>query len=217
MMSTMIDMLGIASGSFVVAFSGAAAPGPLLLTTIKESVGHDARVGAMLSLGHALIEMPVVVLLSFGLVNIDTSSIVFWLGIVGGLALVLFGVLTLRSSMGPAVALDVKGPQVGASAVRLTLLGGMASASNPYWTLWWLTIGITSIVQAMVLGPLGLVVFYLSHIAGDAVVFVSVSALTSKAKNVLGGKGYRILLIATGVILFAIGAHFVLSALAVIP
>ncbi|HYA21943.1 MAG TPA: LysE family transporter, partial [Thermoproteota archaeon] len=210
----MIDMLGIASASFVVAFSGAAAPGPLLLTTIKESVGRDARVGVMLSLGHALVELPVVVLLSLGLVSIDTYSVVFWLGIVGGIVLVFFGFMTLRSSAGSVSAVDAKEPQTGTSAARLTLLGGVASASNPYWTLWWLTIGITSIVQAMVLGPLGLFVFYLSHIAGDAVVFVSVSALTSRAKNVLGGRGYRILLIVTGIILIAIGAYFVLSALA---
>jgi len=213
----MIDVLGIALASFVVAFSGAAAPGPLLLTVIKESVGRDARVGLMLSLGHALVELPVVVLLSLGLVSIDPSSIMFWLGITGGIVLVAFGLLTLRSSMGPETAIDAKGPQTGTSAVRLTLLGGVASASNPYWTLWWLTIGVTSIVQAMVLGPMGLLVFYISHIAGDAIVFVSVSALISRAKNILGGRGYRILLIVTGVVLIVIGAGFVLSALRLIP
>lgn len=213
----MIDMLRIALASFVVAFSGAAAPGPLLLTVVKESVGRDARVGLMLSLGHALVELPVVVLLSFGLVNIDPGSITFWLGIIGGIVLIAFGLLTLRSSMGSETAIDAKEPRTGTSALRLTLLGGVTSASNPYWTLWWLTIGVTSIVQAMVLGPIGLLVFYISHIAGDAVVFVSVSALTSRAKNILGGRGYRILLIVTGVILIVIGAGFVLSALKLIP
>jgi hypothetical protein len=44
-----------------------------------------------------------------------------------------------------------------------------------------------------------------------------VSALTSRAKNVLGGRGYRALLIGTGVILIAIGASFVLLALESIP
>jgi len=213
----MIDMLRIALASFVVAFSGAAAPGPLLLTVVKESVGRDARVGLMLSLGHALVELPVVVLLSFGLVNIDPGSITFWLGIIGGIVLIAFGLLTLGSSMGSETAIDAKEPRTGTSALRLTLLGGVTSASNPYWTLWWLTIGVTSIVQAMVLGPIGLLVFYISHIAGDAVVFVSVSALTSRAKNILGGRGYRILLIVTGVILIVIGAGFVLSALKLIP
>lgn len=209
----MIDLLGIALASFVVAFSGAAAPGPLLLTVIKESVGRDARVGLMLSLGHATVELPVVVLLSLGLVKVDLSGIMFWLGLIGGMALVAFGLLTLKASSRRETVVDVGEKQTRTSAMRLTLLGGMTSASNPYWTFWWLTIGVTSIVQAMVLGPLGLFVFYLGHIAGDGVVFTSVSALTSGAKNALGGRGYRALLIGTGVILIAIGASFTLSAL----
>jgi threonine/homoserine/homoserine lactone efflux protein len=208
-----IDLLGIALASFVVAFSGAAAPGPLLLTVIRESVGRDARVGLMLSLGHAMIELPVVVLLSLGLVKVDPSGIMFWLGLIGGMALVAFGLLTLKASSRRETVVDVEEKQTRTSAMRLALLGGMTSASNPYWTFWWLTIGVTSIVQAMVLGPLGLFVFYLGHIAGDGVVFTSVSALTSGAKNVLGGRGYRALLIGTGVILIAIGASFALSAL----
>jgi threonine/homoserine/homoserine lactone efflux protein len=212
-----IDLLGIALASFVVAFSGAAAPGPLLLTVIKESVGRDARVGAILSLGHALVEFPVVVLLSFGLVKVDPSGIMFWLGLIGGIVLISFGLLTLRATMKPETVINMGRMQTRTSAIRLALLGGMTSASNPYWTLWWLTIGVALVVQAMVLGPLGLLVFYLSHIAGDGVVFVSVSALTSRAKNVLGGRGYRALLIGTGVILIAIGASFVLLALESMP
>jgi threonine/homoserine/homoserine lactone efflux protein len=212
-----IDLLGIALASFVVAFSGAAAPGPLLLTVIKESIGRDARVGVMLSLGHALVEFPVVVLLSLGLVRVDPSGIMFWLGLIGGIALVSFGLLTLKATTKPGAVIHAEGMQTRTSAIKLALLGGIASASNPYWTLWWLTIGVASVVQAMILGPIGLLVFYLGHIAGDGVVFVSVSALTSRAKNVLGGKGYRVLLIGTGVILIAIGASFVLLALKSIP
>lgn len=197
----------------MVAFSGAAAPGPLLLTVIRESVGRDLRVGGLLSVGHALIELPVVLLLGLGLLNVDPTDVMFWLGAVGGIVLIAFGLLTLRSSTVTSLPTMSAVPPERSGYLRLVLLGGITSASNPYWTLWWLTIGVAYIVQALVSGPLGLLAFYLSHIAGDAVVFISVSAITSKVGGALGGKGYRALLVVTAVVLIVIGAGFALSAL----
>ena len=201
----------------MVSFSGAAAPGPLLLTVIRESVGRDLRVGGLLSVGHALIELPVVLLLGLGLLDVDPTNVMLWLGTVGGMVLIAFGLLTLRSStIAPLPGVSAAPPERRPGYLSLVLLGGITSASNPYWTLWWLTIGVAYVVQALVSGPLGLLAFYLSHIAGDAVVFVSASAVTSKVGGVLGGRGYRALLVVTAVVLIIIGASFVISALGAI-
>jgi len=208
--------LEIAIASFTVAFSGAAAPGPLLLTVMRESAGQDLRVGGWLSAGHALIELPVVLLLGVGLLRIDTNLIMPWLEMLGGTALIAFGLLTLRASaaVDASAFAGTRGGKL--TPLRLVLLGGITSASNPYWTLWWLTVGVAYIVQALILGPLGLLVFYISHIAGDAVVFMSVSALTSKGGRALGSRGYRALLVVTGLALILIGASYAASALRVV-
>jgi len=187
-----------------------------MLTVIRESVGRDLRVGGLLSVGHALIELPVVLLLGLGLLHFDPTNVTFFLGIAGGVVLIAFGLPTLRSSTDASLPAMPASPTRGPSYLRLVLLGGIASASNPYWTLWWLTIGVVYVVQALVWGPLGLLAFYLSHISGDALVFVSVSAVTSKVGGALGGRGYRALLVVTAVVLIMIGAGFVLSALGVV-
>lgn len=199
-----------------MALSGAAAPGPLLLTDIKESIGRDLRVGGFLSVGHALIELPVVLLLGVGLLHIDPTNVMLWLGTIGGAVLIAFGLLSLRSSAHAPQPTMSSTPPEKSSYLRLIALGGIASASNPYWTLWWLTIGVAYVAQALIFGPVGLFAFYLSHIAGDAVVFVSVSGVTSKVGSALGGRGYRILLVVTAATLIIIGAGFILSALRVI-
>jgi len=209
----MVDVTQIMLTSFFVAFSGAAAPGPLFLTVIKESVGSNARVGAFLSAGHALVEAPVVLLIAFGLLKLDPSAVQFWLGFVGGCALIGFGVLTMGSSAFTSAPSDSGGPRVKSSSLRLLALGGATSVSNPYWTIWWLTIGAANVVQALLLGPVGLAVFFVSHIAGDGVVYVSLSYLSSRSSRFLGTRGYKVLLTVTGAIMCALGVSFVLFAL----
>jgi len=208
-----MDLLSLAAESFVVALSGAAAPGPLMLTVIRESAGRNARVGVLLSTGHALLEMPMVILLALGLMSIDVTQVLFWLGLLGGTVLIAFGALTLKSSMKPDLFSEGVSSTSRTSNARLVALGSIASMSNPYWTLWWMAIGAAYIARATLLGGSGVLIFYIGHILGDAFVFVTISALTAGTGRALGGKGYRLVLIVTGLLLVALGANFVLSAL----
>ena len=49
-------LAALGATSFVIAFSGAIMPGPLLTITIGESVKRGARAGPLIIVGHAILE-----------------------------------------------------------------------------------------------------------------------------------------------------------------
>ena len=78
--------------SFIVGFSGAMMPGPLLAVTIAETPRKGFLTGPILTGGHALAEIAVVVLLSLGLaVLADNETISRGIAIIGGAMLIFMG------------------------------------------------------------------------------------------------------------------------------
>jgi threonine/homoserine/homoserine lactone efflux protein len=92
------------------------------------------------------------------------------------------------------------------------VLGVLMSVSNPYWTLWWATIGLGYLVAAMKYGLAGLVVFFLGHIAADFLWYSLVSFGVSRGKTLLRDKGYQIMIRVCGLFLVAFGAWFLFTA-----
>ena len=65
-----MELVLLFSNSFLVGFSGAMMPGPLLTVGIAETPRSGWRTGPIISIGHAIAEVVVVVLLSAGVVAI---------------------------------------------------------------------------------------------------------------------------------------------------
>jgi threonine/homoserine/homoserine lactone efflux protein len=83
---------------FTVGLSGALIPGPLLFYTINESLQKGRWTGALVIAGHAIVEVIVFILLFFGLIElISSSSFIKWISILGGLALMLMALSSLKS------------------------------------------------------------------------------------------------------------------------
>jgi len=121
--------------SFIIGLTGALAPGPTLIATITASMREGWTVGPRIVIGHMAIEALFVVFILVGLAGfiIPYSA---YIAFAGGIFLLFFGVMTLRSA--PQASLDVPEGEVLTSPY---LAGVLTSASNPYFWLWWLTIG----------------------------------------------------------------------------
>ncbi len=205
----MNSLVEITLTSFVVALSGALAPGPLMVTAVRESSSNrSSKPGLLLSLGHALAEAPVTVILVYGLLSVD-KSIFPYLSLIGGIFLVATGLLAVLK---PGRKNVDEGKTIGTRGfLTLIMLGAAVSFSNPYWTSWWVTIGAAYVTRALTVGGLGVLFFYLSHEMGDLLVLGLISKAAAGGADSIGEKGFRILLIVCNLAIIVVGVYFILE------
>jgi threonine/homoserine/homoserine lactone efflux protein len=198
--------------SFGVGFSGALMPGPLLTVDIAESTRKGFWTGPIIVGGHAIAELAVVILLAVGLSEILASDTAFTIiGLLGGTALVLMGGAMMHDVIRKKISFDPDQP--GSSSGLLVGKGITASLSNPYWFVWWATVGSAFLSKSISHGPAGPVVFYVGHIMSDFVWYTFVSFMISIGKRLLAGKPYYILISLCALFLLYIGVKFIIDAL----
>ncbi|MBI2886163.1 MAG: LysE family transporter [Chloroflexi bacterium] len=197
--------------SFIVGLSGAATPGPLLMVNIAEVARRGFWAAPALALGHSLLELVTVALLGLGLSQVlHTGVIPGLVGLLGGLFLLWMGGGMIRSA--PRLSLRAAMADARSSPAGLpVLLGVTASLSNPYWLVWWATVGASFMVASLAWGLVGLATFYVGHIASDFAWYAFVGAVVATGRRAMTDAVYRGLLVACAVFLLALGAFFILS------
>lgn len=199
----------IVVSSFMLALSGAIVPGPLFTITISEAAKRGFMAGPLLILGHGLLEASLVLLILFGVTPyLLTDSAKLVVSIAGGSILILMGGMLLKDVRKMKLIFDT-----GESASRgmhPVLAGILGSISNPYWIIWWLTIGLGYLMSAMKFGLLGVVAFFAGHIAADLAWYSMISLAVSRGRNFIGEQGYRFMLYACGIFLIFFGIWFII-------
>jgi threonine/homoserine/homoserine lactone efflux protein len=198
----------------VVTASGALAPGPLFFGLLVQGSKEGAKSGFSSAIGHTLVEFPLVMALAFGLLAVASQpAIRFVIGLVGGVGLIGFGLLQIYQTI------KNKPTSVGTNETKTlrtssVVLGLALTGLNPYFILWWLTIGSVLIVQALAFAALvGVLIMYVAHVWMDYAFLTAVAHMAKKGKNVVGSKYYKFALIAFGVILVYFGITFVREAI----
>ncbi len=194
--------------AFVVALSGALMPGPLLTVTVAHSPRFGWTFGPLAILGHAILELGLISLVFLGagplLQSAGVQSVV---GLVGGLILLWmsWGMIGLARTGGASEesAQDTPGGN------RAVWLGILTSISNPYWTLWWATVGLAFLTKAAQYGVPGIMTFFFGHISGDLAWYTLVSVGASRGKKFVGTPIYSRVVAGCAVLLIALGWWFV--------
>ncbi len=204
--------------SFVVALSGAMAPGPLLTYTIVRSAQARRRgflIGAWVILGHALLESALIVALLLGLATLlRTGTAVRLIGAFGGSFLVVMGLSLLRQLMRGGIA--PPGADPSGDAIRPAnpvLAGVLVSMSNPYWWVWWASVGFAFMAQydiSFARWPL-LIAFFGGHEAGDLLWYLTVSVLVSMGRSRLSGRLYQAVLAVCALVIVGFGVFLGVS------
>ena len=177
--------------SFVVALSGAIMPGPLLTVTISETSQRGIATGPLLIAGHALLELVLVVALLMGLAPLLKLTPVFIaISLAGSAVLLWMGVGMLKAL--PAMTLVTDSGS--AKGRNLILSGILLSLINPYWSIWWATIGLGYIIHSLNAGTMGVAAFFSGHIMGDLFWYAAVSTAVWRGRRLLSDRGYRILI-----------------------
>lgn len=196
--------------AFVIAFSGAMMPGPVLTATISETLKRGFWAGPLIVLGHAILELAMLVAVIAGLGPLITRpATMTLLGLGGGALLVAMGAqMALTAAAAAREALRTQADP--RRAVRGPILTGiLTSLSNPYWILWWATIGLNYAALALHSGLPGLASFYSGHILSDLTWYSIVAAAVASGRRICPSWAYRVLLTACGLALVALGAYFV--------
>lgn len=217
----------IFSFSFLVALTGAMSPGPLLTYTIIKSVKTKRRgylMGLWIITGHAILEMGIIILLllgfSFVLKNIAVIRII---GVSGGLILILFGASIIKDIINGNISTNFlnsrdelnKDPGlIENKGIESPILGGiMVSMSNPYWWVWWATIGFAFMIQFNISFKKWpkLLAFFLGHEAGDLIWYLLVSALAFFGLRHMNRKAYYGILMFCALFMVLFGIYLGIS------
>ncbi len=174
--------------SFMLAFSGAMMPGPLLTATISESAKRGALTGPLLILGHALLELLMLAALLIGLAPLLKLEAVFVIIALTGSAILAWMATGMFRAL-PHLTIDWDAHRDRSGPLIST--GILMSVSNPYWTIWWATIGLGYLMSCKSLGIPGIAAFFLGHISGDFVWYTLISVLVAKGRRILTTRVYR--------------------------
>ena len=221
-----LTLAGLAGGSFVLALSGALVPGPMFFVTLAGSRRHGLWFGPLVVLGHALAELPVVLLLLLGLSALLANAYVLaGIGGIGAAALIWMGIGMIGQARRPPVEPLAAGAPgttepVGEASPAATAgrgrgilaeavpAGFLTSIGNPYWHLWWVTCPTYLLASAAAQGWPGVAAFFIGHISADFAWYSATSLGVAGGRRFLAGRLYTGLLVVCGVALFVMAAFF---------
>lgn len=203
------EITGIFILGFIIGLTGALAPGPTLVATINSSLKKGWTSGPLVTLGHALTEVLMVVLVLTGLSMIITDYS-FLIIIIGGVALVLFGLITILESRHASI--DIGGKK--GAGDNPVFAGIITSLSNPYFWIWWFTVGSAILISALEGGWPLVIAFVIGHWFADLGWLTMVSVGVHRGRFFLHDRGYRYMLGACGLFLIFFGIWFLVSGMA---
>jgi len=195
----------IFGSSFVVGLSGALMPGPVLTVTIAEATKRGFWAGPLIVLGHGIIEFSLFVALVLGLGTLLKHNLVFGIvGVGGGIVLIGMGIGMVRGTRTATLKLDLDAGERS----RPVIAGLLTSISNPYFIIWWATIGLSYIALSQQHGIMGLGSFYSGHIMADVVWYFAVAAAVTVGKKIMSDHTYRWIIGLCGGFLVLLGLYF---------
>ena len=160
-----------------------------------------------MALGHGVIELPLMLLVLTGVGTlIQSNAARITIGFAGGAFLILMGVqmlVAVRKHTDAAAAPDRGHPFRD---------GVVLSAANPYFLLWWATIGLALTVEAVELGILAFVLFVVVHWLCDLVWLEVLSLASFKGSKLFGRRTQSVVLTICGIVLLLFATGFIIDA-----
>lgn len=189
-----------------ISLSGVMAPGPMTAATLAAGV-RSPHAGALIALGHAAIEVPLMILIVAGAGAIfQVPTIKLGIGLAGGAFLLFMGSQLLTAARTAQV---VENTPEGRHPF---ITGIVLTAANPYFLIWWATVGLALTTEAIQFSLLAFVVFGILHWLCDLIWLEILSYGSYKGTEVLGGRLQQVVLLVCGVTLLVFGAMFLKDA-----
>jgi threonine/homoserine/homoserine lactone efflux protein len=197
-------MLPVLLSVVVISFTGVMMPGPMFAVTLTKSF-RSPWAGAKISLGHAVIEVPLILLIYFGFARFfESSTVQLVLSILGGGMVIWLGISMFRSRT--EVVTGGKDLPYGSF-----IAGILTSGFNPFFLLWWATIGSLLVMRFLEFGIAGLSVFIIVHWLCDLAWLSFVSIVIYKTHALWGRRVQEFVFIGSSLLLAGFGIWFIVS------
>lgn len=203
----MYEAIRIVVMAFTIGLTGALAPGPTLVATVNSSLKSGWSAGPKVAAGHAFVELLLFLLIIQGL-NLAAQEHSTLIALAGGAALIAFGILTMKGSRTASMASPSRD-----RAGNPYLAGALTSAANPYFWIWWLSIGSALVLDGLRGGLIMASLFMVGHWGADFGWYTLVSASLDRGRSILSEANYHRLLALCGIFLVLFGAYYLAGAL----
>jgi threonine/homoserine/homoserine lactone efflux protein len=190
-----------------ISASGVMSPGPLFTANVVYGLKEGKMAGLKIAIGHTVVELPLIILLGFGTVSLETfPEYRVLITVIGAIGLFAFAGLQIKSIFNKDFSYK-KNPSKNSFLAGIFLTG-----LNPFFLIWWLTIGFALITESIMLwGIFGVLVLFIFHIWMDYVWLFAIAGFASKAKNILSNNNYKILIICLSSVLIYFGIDFLMQ------
>lgn len=200
-----------------VSVSGVISPGPLFFANLVLSKNGGFWSGIKIAIGHSIVELPVIILYSIPLIVLSspnvTSSIIKFISFIGGISLIAFGILYVVKTFNKN---DKHTSLVESYGIQNPLLVGILfTGINPFFFLWWISVGVKLISDSIAfLGyPLGIFFLFFVHIWMDYAWLGLSSYFASKGIKLVRQHYHKSLILLLTIPLFYYGINFTLTAI----
>ena len=193
----------------LISLSGVMAPGPITAVTVSKGT-KSPHAGAFIALGHGIVEIPLMILILYGFGEIlKITYIKAIIGLLGGLFLLKIGLDLLRGFKQAKIdsSNDPHSP---------LMAGIILSLANPYFLIWWATIGSILISRSITFGLLGFAIFMVLHWSCDFFWCYFLSTLSFKGGQFFGKRLQQVLFLICGVFLLFFSSKFIYDAAKII-
>jgi len=187
-----------------ISLSGVMMPGPVFAVTIAKSYKSQFA-GIQIALGHALVEIPLMLLIYFGFARFFRQELAqIILSLLGGAMLIWLGIGMFRAK--------TRVIEIGKDLPYNSVVAGIiTSAFNPFFILWWATVGSKLIMDSLDFGLTGFALFIPTHWLCDLVWLSFISILVHRTQSLWGRKLQQGLFIACSLLLIGFGVWFLIS------
>ncbi len=197
----------------VIGLTGALVPGPTLIATINSSARDGWSTGPRVMAGHAAVEAALFLLIIFGLGSVDAlQEYMPFIAVFGGVALLVFGVMTIRGAGGA-----IPEGKAGQAVTHPCFAGALTSISNPYFWMWWLSIGSALVLAAAQKAFPFALAFLIGHWSADFGWYTLVSTSVHQGRRVFDERVYSWVLRTCGLFLILFGIYYLATAFPLLP
>ncbi|MCA9819844.1 MAG: LysE family transporter [Nitrosarchaeum sp.] len=208
----MESILDFALVVVIVSASGVLSPGPLFTSNILFGIREGTKAGIKIAAGHAVVEFPLMVLLGIGVLSLGIfphfRAIITVLG-----ALVLFGFAIFQIK---SILQKKEISKINQKYGTITT-GIVFSALNPFFIIWWLSVGFKLISDAMLIWSLGgIIILFILHVWMDFAWLGTTSYFAKKSSKIISSKIYRLIILSLSLSLIYFGVIFLNEFLSIV-